>query len=147
MLAGVTLMALLVLPAAAVLGGDVASIQADQVSMKGTLQTTSVSGYTLHEIKAPSGVTVREYVSSAGKVFAVGWQGPRGPDLQQVLGPYFQQYEQAVAQAHMNHFGRHPLVIQTPGLVVEMGGHMRAFFGKAYVPEMLPQGVHAQDLR
>jgi Protein of unknown function (DUF2844) len=145
---GTTMMALaLALPASAALGGTLASVQADQARMKGTLQTTSTQAYTMHEIKATSGVVVREYVSSAGTVFAVGWQGPRAPDLQQVLGSYFPQYEQAVAQAHMNRVGRHPLLIQTPGLVVEMGGYMRAFTGKAYVPQMLPQGVRAESLR
>lgn len=134
------------LPAAAALGGDISSVEADQAHMKGTLHSTAAGAYTLHEIQAPSG-TLREYASPAGKIFAVGWQGMRTPNLQQVLGPYFAQYQEAAAQERKEHPGRHPVVIETPGLVVEMGGHMRAFEGRAYVPEMLPQGVRAEDIR
>ncbi|HUK23460.1 MAG TPA: DUF2844 domain-containing protein [Terriglobales bacterium] len=134
------------LPARAALGGDVSSVQADRASMKGAVHATAAQGYTVHEITGSTGVVVREYASSSGKVFAVGWQGLHPPDMQQILGSYFAQYEQAVAQAHANRFGRHPLMIRTPGLVVEMGGHMRDFVGKAYVPGMLPQGVRAEDL-
>jgi hypothetical protein len=32
-------------------------------------------------------------------------------------------------------------------LVVQMAGHMRLFSGRAYVPQMLPAGVHAEDIR
>ena len=44
----------------------------------------------------PSGTTVREYVSSNGTVFAVAWQGPWLPDLRQMLGPYFDDYQRAL---------------------------------------------------
>jgi hypothetical protein len=47
------------------------------------------------------------------------------------------------AQRH----GRGPVQIQQPGLVVQVSGHMRAFLGKAYVPQMLPAGVRAEDIR
>jgi hypothetical protein len=30
---------------------------------------------------------------------------------------------------------------------VEMGGHMRALSGRAYVPDMLPQSVRAEEVR
>jgi hypothetical protein len=32
-------------------------------------------------------------------------------------------------------------------LVVRIGGHVRAFVGRAYVPEMLPSGVRAEDVQ
>jgi hypothetical protein len=38
-------------------------------------------------------------------------------------------------------------VIEQPGLVFYSGGHMRAFFGKAYVPETLPKGVTADAIK
>jgi hypothetical protein len=43
--------------------------------------------------------------------------------------------------------GRRPLVIEQPGLVVQIGGHPRAFAGRAYVPEMLPTGVRTEDVQ
>jgi hypothetical protein len=128
------------------LGEDVSSIQADQAHMQASLRTTQTSAYTLHEIQAPSGVIVREYVS-AGKVFAVAWEGPWPPDMRQVLASYFGPYEQA-AQAQLNsRSARRPFMVELPGLVVQSGGHMRSFAGRAYIPETLPQGVSAEAIR
>jgi len=139
---------MIALPAFAELGGDVSSVQADQASMQASLRTTPAQAYTVHEIQAPTGIVVREYVSpTSGKVFGVAWQGPWPPDMRQILGNYFGRYQQA-AQAQANtHAGRRPLVIKQPGLVVHAGGHMRSFAGQAYIPDMLPQGISAEAIR
>jgi hypothetical protein len=129
------------------LGGDTASVQADQAKMQGSLETTSASAFNVHEIQATNGVAVREYVSPAGKVFAVTWKGPFHPDLRQVLGAYFDQYTQAAQAQRASRRGRGPVLIQEPGLVVQISGHMRGFLGKAYVPQMMPAGVRAEDLQ
>jgi hypothetical protein len=140
-------MLMIALPAFAGLGEDVSSVQADQAHMQGNLRVTQAQVYTVHEIQAPTGIVVREYVSTSGKVFAVAWQGPWPPDIRQILANYFGQYQQA-AQAQANsRAGRRPLVIQQPGLVVQSGGHMRSFAGRAYIPEMLPKGVSAEAIR
>jgi hypothetical protein len=107
---------------------------------------TQAEAYDVHEIKAPGGTVVNEYVSPAGRVFAVAWHGPFVPDMQQILGAYFQQYSAAL-QSQPRHYGHRPLNIQEPGLVVQTGGHMRAYSGRAYVPEMLPQGVKADEIK
>lgn len=133
-------------PVGAALGGDVASVQSDQARMQGKVRIKKAGDYTVHEIQTPAGLIIREYVTAAGKVFGVTWRGPLLPDLRQVLGTYFDQYRQARQDAGV-HPGHRRLAIRQPGLVVVSGGHMRAFFGKAYVPGMLPQGVRAQDLR
>jgi len=115
--------------------------------MAGRLRTTQTQGYAVHEIQAPTGTVVREYVSPAGKVFGVAWQGPWPPDMRQILGSNFEQYQQA-AQAQANqHVGRRPLMVDQPGLVVHAGGHMRSFAGHAYIPDLLPQGVSAEAIR
>lgn len=144
-----TLIALLLvpLPALASLGGDVASVQSDQAKMQGSLRTSSNNSYTVHEIQSPTGVAVKEYASPAGKVFAVTWQGPFHPDLRQLLGLYFDQFTQAEQAQRAQRRGRGPVQIQEPGLVVQVSGHIRAFTGKAYVPQMLPAGVRAEDIR
>jgi len=131
-------------PAAATLGEDVNSVRADQAQMQGTLQVTSAAKFAVHEIELPSGTVVKEYVSPAGMVFAVSWHGPSMPDLQQVLGRYFEQYTET---AKTPGAGTGSRVTQQPGLVVQSGGHMRAFFGRAYVPQMLPRGLLADDIR
>jgi hypothetical protein len=141
------LMLALPLPALAALGGDVTSVQDDQAHMKGSLKTTEATTYTIHEINGASGTIVREYVSRAGDVFAVAWQGPFLPDMKQILGSYFQAFSSAAQARRTARRARGPLNIQQPGLVVESGGHMRAFSGRAYDPAKLPQGVSANDIR
>jgi hypothetical protein len=128
------------------LGGDVTSVQADQAKMQASLQTSSKNGYEIHEMRAQSNIVVREYVS-AGKVFGVAWQGPARPDLQQLLGNYFQQFSQAAQTQKAQRKARGPLVISEGGLVVQLSGHPRYFTGKAYVPGMLPSGVQAQEIQ
>jgi Protein of unknown function (DUF2844) len=147
-IAGIAIIALaLPFPAPASLGGDMATVQADQMRMQGTLRSTNTQAYNIHEIQAPNGVAVREFVSPAGKVFGVAWQGSTHPDLRQILGTYFDQFTQAVQAERAHHPGHGPLSIQTPGLVVQLGGHMRAFVGRVYVPEMMPVGVRAEEIR
>jgi len=138
---------ILIVPAFAGLGEDVSSIQGDQVHMQGSLRITQAQAYSLHEIQAPTGTIVREYVSASGKVFGVAWQGPWPPDMRQILANYFGQFEQAAQVQVSSHAGRRPLFISEPGFVIETSGHMRSFAGRAYIPEMVPQGVSAESIR
>jgi hypothetical protein len=135
------------LPSPAELGGDLNSVASDQAFMKATIKSTQKEAFAVHELQADSGTAVREYVSPAGKVFAVAWSGPQLPNLRQILGSYFTPYSDALKAARANHFGRGPVNIQQSGFVVQSGGHMRAFAGRAYVPQMLPQGVSAEEIR
>ena len=135
------------LPAWASLGGDAASIEADQVHLQGTRTTKPAQSYTVHEIQAGTGTVVREYVSPEGKVFGIAWHGPWLPDLRQLMGGYFEQYRAAVQSRSSTRIVRKPVVIDQPGLVVQIGGHMRAFAGRAYAPGMLPSGVRAEDIQ
>ena len=130
-------------PAVAALGGSEASIEADQAHLQATRSIVSASRYTVHELKTPSGTVIREYVSD-GQVFAVAWQGPLMPDLQQILASYFADYE---AAATSKRTGRGPVLVQQPGLVVHSGGRMRAFFGRAYIPQRLPAGVAFDEIQ
>jgi hypothetical protein len=82
----VLVMLALSLPALAALGGDVTSVHEDQAQMKGTLKTTQAAAYTVQQITAPGNTVIKEYVSPAGKVFAVTWHGPFIPNMQQLLG-------------------------------------------------------------
>ncbi len=142
------LMVALSTPAFAVLGGNVASVQADSVRMRGAVTAiTQADTYTVHEIRMGTGTLVREYVASTGSVFAVTWRGPFLPDLRQLLGPYFEQYAQAVKTARARGTGHHPLLIEERGLVVYLGGRPRAFSGKAYLAELMPSGVRADAIK
>jgi hypothetical protein len=107
----------------------------------------AAASYTVHEIQGTAGTVVREYVSSEGKVFGIAWQGPWVPDMRQLLGSYFDQYAQANQTQKGARMRRGPVLINEPGLVVQIGGHPRAFAGRAYVPEMLPSGVRAESIQ
>jgi Protein of unknown function (DUF2844) len=139
--------ALLPRPAMAALGGDVNSVHQDQAQVKGVLKTTQTQAFTLHEIKDPSGTVVKEYVSPAGKVFAISWRGPFIPNMQQFLGTYFSQFADAAKTQRERAPGRRPVSINQPSLVFQNGGHMRSYFGRAYVPEMVPQGVNPNAIQ
>jgi hypothetical protein len=126
------------------LGQPESSVQADAVQLKGSIKATEHAGYRVQEIELPSGTLVREFVGSDGNVFAVAWNGPTMPNLRQTLGQYFDNY---VAAAKAKHADHHHLQIQQSGLVVQAGGHMRAFSGRAYLPQAVPAGVSVGDLR
>jgi Protein of unknown function (DUF2844) len=134
-------------PAWGSLGGDAASVQADQIHMQGSRTLKAAESYTVHEIQAATGTVVREYVSPEGKVFAVAWHGAALPDMRQLLGSYFDRYAQANQSQSGGRMRRGPVLINQPGLVVQIGGHPRAFAGRAYVPEMLPSGVRAENIQ
>jgi hypothetical protein len=133
--------------ARASLGGDAASIQADQIHLQGHRTMKAAGSYTVHEIQGSAGTVVREYISADGKVFGVAWQGPWVPDMRQLLGSYFDQYARANQAQKGARIRRGPVLIDEPGLVVQIGGHPRAFAGRAYVPEMLPSGVRAENIQ
>ncbi|MGH9563977.1 MAG: DUF2844 domain-containing protein [Terracidiphilus sp.] len=134
------------LAAMASLGGSASTVEADRAHMKANVQVAKRGAYQVHEIQAPSGTVVDEYVSPQGTVFAVSWRGPFPPPMQEILGTYFKQYSTALqAQPHV--YGHRPLHIQEQNLVVETGGHMRAHFGRAYVPSLLPQGVTVNEIQ
>jgi Protein of unknown function (DUF2844) len=136
------------LPASASLGGDVASVSRDQAHLNATEQgAVTVAGNTTHELRLPGGTLVREYVSATGVVFAVTWRGPFRPDLHQLLGLYFGMFQRAAQAARSPRTTRGPLAIETPQLVVHMDGHPRAFFGRAYVPSLVPSSFSVSDLQ
>lgn len=131
----------------AALGGNEASVQSDQAHMQAAIRSTRGATYTVHELQAQTGVVVREYVSPAGTVFGVAWEGPWLPDMRQLLGSYFEQYEQAMQAQGGGRVGRRPIHVEVPGLVLNSSGHPRSFQGHAYVPEMLPKGTKAEEIR
>ena len=133
-------------PALAALGGDASSVERDRAGLRGTLRVSASSAYTVHEISTSSGLVVQEYAAPDGKVFAVSWRGPGIPDLQQVLGDYYEQFAQARA-AMAPHYDHHHLVVRTAAVVVQSRGRTRDFFGRAWAPALLPPGFSLNDLQ
>jgi hypothetical protein len=135
-------------PTFASLGGNVGTVDADRVQMKAAqLRIIRTSAYTLHELQSPAGVTIREYYAPGGTVFGVAWEGPWPPDMRQLLGPYFEQFQRATGAARNTRRTRGVLMVNDGSLIVRISGHARAFSGFAYAPGLLPQGVQPNVIR
>jgi len=132
------------LPCRATLGGDLSSVKNDQAHFKASLQVSPGERYAVQEMKVPSGTTIREYTTPSGKIFAVAWQGPWRPDLRQLLGDHFSDFQQAAKGKRGGHTG--PFAAATSRLVIEMNGHPRAFYGRAYAPDLVPSGISPADI-
>lgn len=124
--------------------------QAMQPAVAATATAASSSGsapYTVRQTTLSSGTVVREYLSSDGIAFGVAWSGPRMPDLSALLGSYFPQYVSAVKANRQTGRMRGPGMVAQDALVVHSGGHMGAFFGEAWLPQALPAGVAASEIK
>ena len=130
--------------ASAALGEPEATVTDDVQQLKGSVKSMQRSNYRVHEIQLPSGTVLREFAALDGTVFAVAWSGPAIPNLRQALGRYFDIY---VTAAKAKHAGHRHLEIQQSDLVVQSSGHMRAFSGRAYLPQSLPAGTTVAELR
>lgn len=142
--AGLATTALFPRAAKAALGAPYASIQADQEESHASLKVLAHTNYQVHELALPSGTLVREYVTTSGIVFAVAWNGPSKPNLSQLLGPYFADLS---AAAQSGRGGHNHLDLTRSDLVIQAGGHMRAFSGRAYLVAAVPAGVSSDELR
>lgn len=129
----------------AALGDNIGSIVNDQAKIKAVRHSSiSTGNYSVQELQGENGTTIREYVSADGLIFAVAWNGPFMPDLHQLLGQYFDQFNSGVAASRT---GRGPVQLEQGNLVVQSGGHMRAFTGRAYLPQAVPSGVSIDDIK
>jgi hypothetical protein len=137
---------LLARPSRAALGEPVESVARDQAALRAEARATTERGaFTVHELDA-GGTTVREYVTPDGRVFAVAWSGLAHPDLHPLLGAYADDYQRA-AEATPSPHGQRSQRVTGTDVVVERWGHMRDRHGRAYVPSLLPTGVHVDALQ
>ena len=107
--------------------------------------TAAGANYVVRSTALDTGTQVTEYVSSGGLVFALTWEGPTPPDLRALLGKYFDTMVAEAASAPRA--GRARLRVNKPEVVINSGGHMRAFEGNAWIPAQLPAGFTPDDLR
>ncbi len=132
--------------ASARLGGDAASVLADGAALQATVRTTPLQSYDVQQLDVAGGLSVREFVGRDGTVFGLSWTGPVAPNLQLLLGGYFGEF--TTAAAALEHPGlQRTLRVALPDLVVESGGHLRAYAGRAYLPARLPAGLNLAELR
>ncbi|MDN7675550.1 DUF2844 domain-containing protein [Burkholderia oklahomensis] len=94
------------------------------------------------------GTTIREYATRTGLVFAYTWDGPTSPNLRQLLGERFATYQShAVSTDARTRTGLHAGRVAQSDFVVEAGGRMRAYVGRAWLPGAVPSGVSIDDLQ
>jgi hypothetical protein len=94
--------------------------------------------YDLHELTAPTGGVLREYVSHEGTVFAISYHGPTMPDLKAVLGSSHSRY---VAAVHANHRNHHVINVVDSGVRLHIRKLARGFDVEATSPTLTPVGV------
>ncbi|CAB3713901.1 DUF2844 domain-containing protein [Paraburkholderia rhynchosiae] len=118
-------------------------------SASGAASSASASAsYTVRETTLGNGTVVREYLAADGTVFGIAWRGPQMPDLNELLGSYFPQYVAGVKAARAARGGaRGPVTVDQSSLVVQSGGHMGAFNGRAWLPPALPAGISGTDIQ
>lgn len=93
------------------------------------------------------GTTLHEYSSANGQIFAYTWNGPTAPDLHALLGSRFGAYRDASTQARATHADLHAQHVASNDVIVESGGAMRAYLGRAWLPGQMPSGVSISDLQ
>ncbi len=130
----------------AALGESVDTIESDREHLTAVRGArTAHRDYTVHEIKTDSTV-VREYVSPAGIIFAIAWNGLVHPDLTELLGSYAGEYQDALRQTPREQ-GRRQLQVRTNRVVVQKWGHIRDLKGRAYAPDLIPPGVSIDAIK
>ena len=133
------------LPAQATLGEAADSVARDQLLLSaGPPSTQSHTGYTVQELQSAA-VTLREYISPAGIVFAIAWNGMVHPDLKPLLGSYSGDYESAQRRTRQEH-GLRQRKVNANKVVVETWGHMRDLQGRSYAPDLIPGGVTIDEI-
>lgn len=109
-----------------------------------TSASTPSTPYTVREATDAYGVTIREYVLPTNVVFAVTWQGPVRPDMRELLGSYFPNFTNpGEGRAH----GIGPMVQHNSAFHIESAGHTGYFFGKAFLPRLVPANVRMENLQ
>jgi Protein of unknown function (DUF2844) len=109
-----------------------------------TPDTSGATPYFTHQSVDSNGVMVREYVLPTHVVFAVTWRGPVRPDMSALLGSYFPNFANAGKGPTR---GTGPLVEHSGDFHIESAGRSGDFFGKAYLPRLVPANVIANDLQ
>ena len=143
----IAMMSLMTTQSFATLGESSASIQVDRSALNATKYKLSTSNqfYNVGSYQVAAVTNIREYVAKNGMVFAVSWNGPLKPNLQQLLGQHYLTLMSEVAKKP--HAGRSPVYIKRADIVIESGGHPQSFIGRAYLPTAMPSGMKENEVQ
>lgn len=133
-------------PARATLGEGADSIARDCKALSAVKNsTTSHTRYSVQEVTSDA-TSVREYLTPAGIVFGLAWNGLVQPDLSVLLGSYAGDYQEAKRQLQRK-YGQRRSQVKGDRVVVETWGQMRNLQGRAYDPALIPAGVTANEIK
>ncbi|RDJ98343.1 DUF2844 domain-containing protein [Paraburkholderia lacunae] len=130
--------------ARAELGGTMPG-QADPAAASSAPQTLLNGALRMRTLTDMGNTTVTEYASSTGQIVAYTWQGPTMPDLRSLLAKYADSYRAGAALTAGGNL--HTSRVVRPDVIVESGGPMRGYVGRAWLPAALPAGVTPDDFR
>jgi len=131
----------------AILGETKETVENDRQKISGSRESQAHGQYSIETINA-SGLIVHEYVAQNGTIFAVSWTGNRFPDLNSLLGSYFNEYQKTLLDWRKNvPHRRGPLRLRSTNLSVDTGGRRPKLWGRAYVPSFLPSGVTEEEIQ
>ncbi|PRX32047.1 uncharacterized protein DUF2844 [Paraburkholderia sp. BL18I3N2] len=131
----------------AALGGAPGTGAASQSVLRSAVSlnaSAAATPYTTRTTSGADGVTIHEYVLPSNVVFAVTWQGPVRPDMSTLLGSYFPNFTNAAAQRAR---GAGPMIEHNGDFHIESAGRAGRFFGKAYLPRLVPVNVRVEQLQ
>lgn len=136
-------------PAAhAVLGEDLASVQADALRLGAARRTSAGPLMQVQTLTMPDGGTVRQFATPQGRVFAVAWNTRHKPRLDALLGTHFAAYAEGGRRQQAQRAGvAHAARFAQGDLVVESSAHLTAHRGLAYLKSQWPAGLSLDALR
>lgn len=147
-IAAASVLALCCAPSWAVLGGDMASVQADQVRMRAMRNSASAAqGGSVHEIRMSDGSSIREFVNAQGIVYAVAWSTRLKPDFAQLLGRHAAEFDAGVSAELQTPGLKRSAVVDRGDLVVHSAGRPGAFVGRAWLKSQVPAGTRSDAIR
>jgi hypothetical protein len=127
------------LSAQATLGGDGASVLADQSAMHATMTAKTEAAYTDYALTLPNGIVVHEFVNPSSHVFEVTWYGKdHRPDMSQILGSYVSRFQ---GQGKVSRPTSRRADRVESDLEIHSAVRNRVFSGTAHVPALLPENM------
>ena len=129
------------------LGSNVTTLQEDHRRVGGEWRLRTSAQFQVHEFALPDGGAIRQFVAPDGTVFAVAWNTRLKPNLEQLLGQRFADFQAGAAEVNKRPGIKRNLALRHRDVVVHSISHLNAFVGKAYAPSLVPSGVNPDEIR
>ena len=113
----------------------------EQKTFGSTLSSSPQTGFTIYTQAISPGLVLKEYLTTNANVFAITWKGPSLPNFQVVLGAYYSNYLTALQN------NPRAIFFQDDNIVIESGGVMGGYVGRAYLPKQFPAGMTPANLQ